>query len=341
MREPPFSPERFSGVVQVGDEAWTFGYANRAHAVPNTVETRFGIASGVKGFTALVAVGTLPLALRARELLGDDLPLVDDRVTVEHLLRHTSGIGDYLDEDVHSDWDDYLMPVPGPRGHRLPSVISDGLVADGFDVVAVGIEHVAAVVVGVVPPQAGCAVVGSARVERRGVEGVHLRPAPGPQRDVEPALRRLPVRLDEERRPFCAFPAESGRRSGELHQQRHPERSERPLVERLAALVVGNGEPDVIERDHPVPFGAGPRRCSHGGRRDRALACWWAGARLVGSTEPSAPSARYGESAGSNVEDSRKSECVWSDGSRTTIVTCFCQPCGVAGFVAVFITWTA
>src|SRR5436190_2615843 len=99
MQPRPFPSDGFSGVVQIGDESWAFGYADRAHEIPNTVETQFTIASGTKGFTALTAVAVLPLELRARELLGDDLPLVDDRVTVEHLLRHTSGIGDYYDED--------------------------------------------------------------------------------------------------------------------------------------------------------------------------------------------------------------------------------------------------
>ncbi len=33
-------------------------------------------------------------------MLGDDLPLIGDDVTVEHLLAHRSGIGDYLDEDA-------------------------------------------------------------------------------------------------------------------------------------------------------------------------------------------------------------------------------------------------
>ena len=33
---------------------------------------------------SLAADGTLPLTTRARELLGADLPLADDRVTVEH-----------------------------------------------------------------------------------------------------------------------------------------------------------------------------------------------------------------------------------------------------------------
>jgi hypothetical protein len=70
----PFSAEGFSGVVRIGDEAWAFGYADRAHAVSNTVDTQFALASGAKGFTAIVAASTLSLDLRARELLGDDLP---------------------------------------------------------------------------------------------------------------------------------------------------------------------------------------------------------------------------------------------------------------------------
>ena len=48
---------------------------------------------------SLVEEGVLELTTPARALLGDDLPLVSDDVTVEHLLAHTSGIGDYLDED--------------------------------------------------------------------------------------------------------------------------------------------------------------------------------------------------------------------------------------------------
>ncbi|MDH3683605.1 MAG: beta-lactamase family protein [Acidimicrobiia bacterium] len=45
-------------------------------------------------------------------MLGEDLPLIDARVTVEHLLAHRSGIGDYLDDDEVKDSNDYLMPVP-------------------------------------------------------------------------------------------------------------------------------------------------------------------------------------------------------------------------------------
>jgi len=100
----------FSGVMLVsrGDEtllAEAAGYAHIAYGVENTVDTRFAIASGTKGLTALVVVGLiaegrLALETTAREVLGDDLPLIDDRVTVEHLLTHTSGIGDYCDEEA-------------------------------------------------------------------------------------------------------------------------------------------------------------------------------------------------------------------------------------------------
>ncbi len=45
-------------------------------------------------------------------MLGADLPLIDDRVTVEQLLAHRSGIGDYLDEDELDDNNDYVLTVP-------------------------------------------------------------------------------------------------------------------------------------------------------------------------------------------------------------------------------------
>ena len=97
--------------------ARAYGYANRAGEIPNTVDTRFATASWSKCLTALAVVslvqdGVLELSTTARSVLGEDLPLVGDEVTVEHLLGHRSGIGDYLDEDTKIDFDAYLMPVP-------------------------------------------------------------------------------------------------------------------------------------------------------------------------------------------------------------------------------------
>ncbi len=114
----------FSGVVQVSRGADVVferarGLADRAHAIPNTMETQFGMASGSKAFTALavmalVSDGLLTLDTSVREVLGeigDQLELIDPRVTVGHLLSHTSGIGDYLDEEADGDISDYAMPV--------------------------------------------------------------------------------------------------------------------------------------------------------------------------------------------------------------------------------------
>jgi CubicO group peptidase (beta-lactamase class C family) len=118
--------EGFSGVVRVDrhgrtEVAKAYGYADRAYGLANTVDTRFGTASATKGFTALTVMalveeGRLDLSTTARSLLGEDLPEIADDVTVEQLLAHRSGIGDYLDEDELDDMTDYAVPVPV---HRL------------------------------------------------------------------------------------------------------------------------------------------------------------------------------------------------------------------------------
>ncbi|MFE5408775.1 serine hydrolase domain-containing protein [Microbacterium sp. NPDC056569] len=109
----------FCGVISVrrGDAVlgeWAVGLADRTAGASNTPETRFGLASGTKTFTALTTLslvgdGLLQRGTRAREVLGEDLPLIADDVTIDHLLTHTSGIGDYLDEEV-----DALAPLSVP-----------------------------------------------------------------------------------------------------------------------------------------------------------------------------------------------------------------------------------
>ncbi|HEX2266878.1 MAG TPA: serine hydrolase domain-containing protein [Actinomycetota bacterium] len=113
---------RFSGVVRVDrggvvELARAYGLSDRAHGIPNTVDTQFGLASGTKGLTALAVVsliedGRLEPATTARSVLGEDLPLIDAEVTVEHLLAHRSGIGDYLDEEEDYSPIDYVLAVP-------------------------------------------------------------------------------------------------------------------------------------------------------------------------------------------------------------------------------------
>jgi CubicO group peptidase (beta-lactamase class C family) len=139
----------FSGVVRVDREnrmelGAAYGLADRAHEIPNTLETVFGVASGTKTLTALTVMGlvergTLELGTTARSLLGDELPLVADDVTIEHLLAHRSGIGDYLDEhdlDVH----DYVMPVPV---HQLATTENYLTVLDGHQTAFVAGERFA------------------------------------------------------------------------------------------------------------------------------------------------------------------------------------------------------
>jgi CubicO group peptidase (beta-lactamase class C family) len=130
----------FSGVVRVdrGDElefVKAYGFAHRGWEIPNEVDTRFGIASGTKGLTALTVMslveeGRLSRWTTARSVLGDDLPLIDGAVTVEHLLAHRSGIGDYLDEDIVREPLDYVSPVPV---HELGSTEDYLRALEGFE----------------------------------------------------------------------------------------------------------------------------------------------------------------------------------------------------------------
>jgi CubicO group peptidase (beta-lactamase class C family) len=130
----------FSGVVRVdrGGEVElvkAYGLAHRGWEIPNEVDTRFGIASGTKGFTALTVMslieeGRLDLGTTARSVLGNDLPLIDETVTVEHLLAHRSGIGDYYDEEIVRGPLDYVSPVPV---HELGSTAEYLRVLDGFE----------------------------------------------------------------------------------------------------------------------------------------------------------------------------------------------------------------
>jgi CubicO group peptidase (beta-lactamase class C family) len=129
----------FSGAVRVDDAGGTrlakaYGFADRANEIANNVDTRFAIASGVKGFTALTVMslveqGMLTMDKPARSVLGEDLPLIDDDVTIQHLLAHRSGIGDYCDEDDDDEITDYIMPVPV---HQLSSTEQYLRVLDGF-----------------------------------------------------------------------------------------------------------------------------------------------------------------------------------------------------------------
>lgn len=129
----------FSGVVRVDIDGTTvvnraYGLADRAHQIPNETTTQFAVASGSKPFTALAVVGlieagALRLDTTARSVLGRDLPLIADDVTIEHLLAHRSGIGDYLDEDELDSRNDYVLRIPV---HELADTERFVEVLDGY-----------------------------------------------------------------------------------------------------------------------------------------------------------------------------------------------------------------
>lgn len=114
---------RFSGAVLVTDEngniVWdgAFGYSNRADRIPNHADTRFGIASGCKLFTAiavcqLIEQGKLSLDSKLSDCLDISLPHFSPEITVLHLLSHSSGIPDYFDEEIMDDFEDLWKAVP-------------------------------------------------------------------------------------------------------------------------------------------------------------------------------------------------------------------------------------
>jgi CubicO group peptidase (beta-lactamase class C family) len=121
--------EDFSGVVAIAERGEVVdhlvaGEANRSDAIPNALDTRFAIASGSKLFTALtvcrlVESGRLGLDTKLRECVPADLlGGLDDRITLEHLLTHTSGITSYFEEDVDDDYEALWHDVPMYRFRR-------------------------------------------------------------------------------------------------------------------------------------------------------------------------------------------------------------------------------
>lgn len=95
----------------------TSGFADLPNEVPNTLETKFASASAGKIF---VAVGILQLIERGRiglhdtlgSLLDIELYHIDRDVTVRQLLTHTSGVPDYFDESVMSEYEELWTDYP-------------------------------------------------------------------------------------------------------------------------------------------------------------------------------------------------------------------------------------
>lgn len=112
----------YSGVISIYAQGQivfnhAYGYANRSELIPNRLNTRFGIASGGKIFTAaaigrLVQEGKLSFDTPIKTVLDQDFPEISEAILVHHLLSHTSGLADYFDEDEMDDYEAYWLDKP-------------------------------------------------------------------------------------------------------------------------------------------------------------------------------------------------------------------------------------
>lgn len=124
--------ETFSGVFSVSNPDGiifqkALGYRNIAEKLPNEPDTAFAIASGTKFFTALsicklIDEGYLALSDRIWDVIPHDLKMINKDVTVFHLLTHTSGIGDYVDEEASNDYNDILKLYDNRPVHKWNSL---------------------------------------------------------------------------------------------------------------------------------------------------------------------------------------------------------------------------
>jgi CubicO group peptidase (beta-lactamase class C family) len=95
----------FSGVVLIAEKGKAvyhkaFRLANRAEKIPNTLDTRFDIGSMNKTFTQvitlkLVNAGKLKLDDKLGQFLDGFPKEASENITIQHLLTHQSGYGDY------------------------------------------------------------------------------------------------------------------------------------------------------------------------------------------------------------------------------------------------------
>lgn len=100
----PDEPGIAVGVVRDGEiiHSQYLGLANLDHKIPIAPETRFNIASNAKQFTALMVLdlaeqGKIDLKADFRTYLPEALPSIEETISIEHLITHTSGIRDIYD----------------------------------------------------------------------------------------------------------------------------------------------------------------------------------------------------------------------------------------------------
>lgn len=110
MISSQFEKGKFSGTILIAHKdsilfEKAYGEASKSYHVLNNMDTKFNIGSNNKMFTA-----TAIMQLYKKQLLKLDTPIsqyidttwlpekITDKITIDHLLTHTSGLGDFFNE---------------------------------------------------------------------------------------------------------------------------------------------------------------------------------------------------------------------------------------------------
>ena len=112
----------FTGVVLVKEGNRTVyeaaaGLASRRWDIPNTLDTRFDTASITKLFTSVAVLqqvgrGNLDLETSIHHYVDLQGTTIGTDVTLLHLLTHTSGIADDVDEEAGESYEDLFIDIP-------------------------------------------------------------------------------------------------------------------------------------------------------------------------------------------------------------------------------------
>lgn len=108
---------QFSGVIQVSSNSITtlhknYGYSHLNEKIKNSNITKFSIASATKFITAiaimqLIEKGSLQISSNISSILDIKFPYFSKDINIYHLLTHTSGIVDYIEENTIKSMDQY------------------------------------------------------------------------------------------------------------------------------------------------------------------------------------------------------------------------------------------
>jgi len=98
--------DRFSGCVLLKDQnrntilSFSCGYASKEYEIKNTLDTKFNIASVGKSITGVAIAKLMECKIiNPSDIIAEHIDLkntVFDKITIEQLLTHTSGLGDYF-----------------------------------------------------------------------------------------------------------------------------------------------------------------------------------------------------------------------------------------------------